>query len=117
MKGEGIIAVETFASRSFAMSLPIAYLSQGRQYLHNTDFQVSYLDFDPEQNLIACTKAYKTGSINLVTMNPDAVRPQNITEGDSVDLAPGGLATKRWCINPQVLAATIKATLRIGHLF
>ncbi|NJM96635.1 MAG: hypothetical protein HC800_05030 [Phormidesmis sp. RL_2_1] len=55
---------------------------------HNTEFQVSYLDFDPEQNLIACTKAYKTGSINLATMNPDAIRPQDITEGDSVDLAP-----------------------------
>ncbi|MEM9090790.1 MAG: hypothetical protein AAGC93_18835 [Cyanobacteria bacterium P01_F01_bin.53] len=61
---------------------------------HNTDFQVSYLDFDPEQNLIACTKAYKTGSINLATMNPDAVRPQDITEGDSVDLAPKWIGNK-----------------------
>lgn len=55
---------------------------------HNTDFRVSYLDFDPEQNLIVCTKAYKTGSINLATMKPDAVRPEDLTEGDSLDLAP-----------------------------
>ncbi|MEO1620964.1 MAG: hypothetical protein AAFU53_07990 [Cyanobacteria bacterium J06632_3] len=55
---------------------------------HNTEFRVSYLDFDPDQSLIACTKAYKTGSINLATMKPDAVRPADITEGDSFDLAP-----------------------------
>lgn len=55
---------------------------------HNTDFRVSYLDFDPTQNLIACTKAYNTGSINLATLKPDAVRPTDITEGDSLDLAP-----------------------------
>ncbi|MEL6261545.1 MAG: hypothetical protein AAFR12_10810 [Cyanobacteria bacterium J06626_6] len=55
---------------------------------HNTDFRVSYLDFDPEQGLIACTKTYKTGSVNLATMKPDAVRPKDITEGDSLDLAP-----------------------------
>lgn len=61
---------------------------------HNTKFQVSYLDFDPEQNLLACTKAYKTGSINLATMSPDAVRPQDITEGDSVDLAPRWVGNK-----------------------
>jgi hypothetical protein len=61
---------------------------------HNTEFQINYLDFDPQQNLIACTKAYKTGSINLATMNPDAVRPQDITEGDSVDLAPRWVGNK-----------------------
>jgi hypothetical protein len=61
---------------------------------HNTEFQVSYLDFDPQQNLIVCTKAYKTGSINLATMSPDAVRPQDITEGDSVDLAPRWVGNK-----------------------
>lgn len=55
---------------------------------HNTDFRVSYLDFDPEQELIACTKAYKTGSVNLATLKQDAVRPADITEGDSLDLAP-----------------------------
>ena len=55
---------------------------------HNTEFRVRYLDFDPEQNLLACTKLYKTGSVNLATMKPDAVRPQDLTEGDSLDLAP-----------------------------
>ncbi|MEL6470014.1 MAG: hypothetical protein AAFQ74_09820 [Cyanobacteria bacterium J06623_4] len=55
---------------------------------HNTDFRVSYLDFDPEQDLIACTKTYKTGSVNLATMKPNAVMPRDLTEGDSLDLAP-----------------------------
>lgn len=64
---------------------------------HNTDFHVSYLDFDPGQNLIACTKAYKTGSINLATLRPDAVRPMDITEGDSVDIAP------RWIGNDALV--------------
>lgn len=61
---------------------------------HNTDFHVSYLDFDSSQNLIACTKAYKTGSINLATLTPDAVRPMDITEGDSVDIAPRWIGNK-----------------------
>ncbi|MFK8184037.1 MAG: hypothetical protein AB8B99_11735 [Phormidesmis sp.] len=61
---------------------------------HSTDFHVSYLDFDPQQNLIACTKAYKTGSINLATLQPDAIRPMDITEGDSVDIAPRWIGHK-----------------------
>ncbi len=68
--------------------------SRETRLFHNTDFQVSYLDFDIEQNLIACTKAYKTGSINLATMTPDAIRPQDITEGDSVDIAPRWIGNK-----------------------
>lgn len=62
---------------------------------HNTEFRVSDLDFSLEHNLVACTKTYKTGVANLATLNPASVRPKDITEGDSLDLAP------RWVSGTQ----------------
>jgi hypothetical protein len=55
---------------------------------HSADFKVSYLDLDPKQAQMACTMNYPNGSANIATFALDAVRPRDITEGDSIDLAP-----------------------------
>ncbi len=55
---------------------------------HNADFQISHLDYSSPYNLIACTKSYPTGITNIATLAPHSVRPLDITEGDSIDLAP-----------------------------
>lgn len=62
---------------------------------HNTDFRISDLDYAPGHNLIACTKTYKTGIANLATLTPESIRPKDVTEGDSLDLAP------KWMAGPQ----------------
>jgi hypothetical protein len=55
---------------------------------HNAEFRVSHLDFDAEHQLIACTTTYRTGISNIATMPIDGARPRDVTEGDSIDLAP-----------------------------
>ncbi len=55
---------------------------------HNAEFRVSHLDFHPAHQLIACTTTYRTGTANIATMPLDGSRPRDITEGDSLDLAP-----------------------------
>ncbi|NEO85250.1 MAG: hypothetical protein F6J87_13525 [Spirulina sp. SIO3F2] len=55
---------------------------------HSTDFRIGHLNFSADHNQIACTKNYPTGITNLATLAANAVRPQDITAGDSVDLAP-----------------------------
>ncbi len=55
---------------------------------HNSEFQVQDLDFHSGQDLIVCTKTYRTGIANIATMPRNSVKLQEITEGDSLDLAP-----------------------------
>ncbi len=55
---------------------------------HNTEFGVGALDYHPDQKLIACTTTYRNGIINIAVMPRDSSRPRDVTEGDSLDLAP-----------------------------
>jgi hypothetical protein len=55
---------------------------------HNADFRVSHLDLQPETDVIACSTTYSNGSVNIATMPIDGSRPRDMTEGDSIDLAP-----------------------------
>lgn len=59
---------------------------------HNSEFRVGDLDFSPQHRLIACIKTYPTGISNLATMAMDGMRPLDVTEGDSIDLAPRWVA-------------------------
>jgi hypothetical protein len=61
---------------------------------HNAEFRVSHLDFDAGHQLIACTTTYRTGISNIATMPIDGARPRDVTEGDSIDLAPRWLPGK-----------------------
>lgn len=55
---------------------------------HNADFRVSHLTLNPTSQVIACTATYGNGLTNIATMPLDGARPRDITEGDSIDLAP-----------------------------
>lgn len=55
---------------------------------HGSDFSINHLDFDAERKMIACTATYSTGVSNIAIMPIDGARPRDITEGDSIDLAP-----------------------------
>jgi hypothetical protein len=55
---------------------------------HNSEFQVQDLDFHPGHNLVVCTKTHRTGISNIATMPRNSIKLQEITEGDSLDLAP-----------------------------
>ncbi|MDX2240123.1 MAG: hypothetical protein NW224_05510 [Leptolyngbyaceae cyanobacterium bins.302] len=55
---------------------------------HNAEFRISHLDYAPKHQLIACATTYRTGVANIATMPIDGSRPRDITEGDSLDLAP-----------------------------
>ena len=68
-------------------SLDEERIKEQRLY-HGSDFAVQYLDIHPEKNLIACAIMYQNGSANLGQMPLNGSRPRNITEGDSLDIAP-----------------------------
>lgn len=55
---------------------------------HSNNFQVYHLDLSPDGQHIACTTLYPTGVANIALMTVDGIRPRDVTEGDSVDLAP-----------------------------
>lgn len=55
---------------------------------HNAEFRISHLSYAPQHQLIACATTYRTGIANIATMPIDGSRPRDITEGDSLDLAP-----------------------------
>jgi len=55
---------------------------------HNTDFRIGELDFNRDRQLIACTVTHRTGISNIALMPRQGLRPNEITEGDSIDLAP-----------------------------
>ncbi len=55
---------------------------------HNSEFQLQDLDFHPGHNLVVCSKTHRTGIANIATMPRDSIKLQEITDGDSLDLAP-----------------------------
>lgn len=55
---------------------------------HNAEFRIGHLDYTLDHQLIACSTTYRTGIANIATMSIDGSRPRDITEGDSLDLAP-----------------------------
>ncbi|MBF2007813.1 MAG: hypothetical protein IGS49_20755 [Chlorogloeopsis fritschii C42_A2020_084] len=59
-----------------------------QRLFHNADFQVGYLSFHSEHELIACTTIHRSGIANIAMMPKNGSRPHEVTEGDSIDLAP-----------------------------
>jgi hypothetical protein len=72
---------------SGVFSYEIARDKENRMY-HNADHKVSHLALHADEKLIACSTAYPDGTTNIATMPIDGARPRDITEGDSIDLAP-----------------------------
>jgi hypothetical protein len=69
--------------------------SNEKRLFHSADFKVQDLDFHPEHQLIACAVMRKDGSANIATMPSQGVRLAEVTEGDSIDLAPKWVAGNR----------------------
>jgi hypothetical protein len=78
---------------------------------HNAEFRVSHLTYDPDLRLIACTTTYRTGISNIATMTIDGSRPRDVTEGDSLDLAP------RWIRGERALVFQSAGLGRTGDGF
>uniref|UniRef100_A0A832M4F2 Uncharacterized protein n=1 Tax=Oscillatoriales cyanobacterium SpSt-402 TaxID=2282168 RepID=A0A832M4F2_9CYAN len=55
---------------------------------HSNDFRVHHLNLHPDGKQMACTTLYNTGVANIAVMPVDGIRPRDVTEGDSLDLAP-----------------------------
>jgi hypothetical protein len=59
-----------------------------KRLFHSADFKIDRVDFNPSYQLIACAALKKDGTANIATMPANAVQLVEVTEGDSLDLAP-----------------------------
>ncbi len=63
-----------------------------RRLFHSADFAVQDLSFNLEHREVACAVLHQDSSANIATMPIEGIRPRQITEGDSIDLAPRWIA-------------------------
>ncbi len=87
----GIFALERFGtSASIGGAAPLEHRQQTREkrLFHSADFKVDRVDFQPDYQLIACATIRKNGTANIAIMPVNAVHLEEVTEGDSIDLAP-----------------------------
>jgi hypothetical protein len=87
----GIFTLERFAvAANVGGSAPLEYRQQTREkrLFHSADFKVDRVDFHPDYQLIACAAIGKDGAANIAMMPVNSVRLEQVTEGDSIDLAP-----------------------------
>ncbi len=66
-----------------------------KRLFHSAEFTVQHLNYNPSESLVACCVAYPSGESNIATMKADGIRPQEITSGDSIDLAPAWIPGKK----------------------
>lgn len=59
-----------------------------QRLFHGSEQEIRYLNFNSAKNLIACSLVHRNGTANIGIMQADGIRPNEVTEGDSVDLAP-----------------------------
>jgi hypothetical protein len=87
----GIFTLDRFAGSSDvggAAPLDRRPKTREKRLFHSADFKIDRVDFHPEYQLIACAAIGKDGIANIATMPVNAVHLQQVTEGDSIDLAP-----------------------------
>jgi hypothetical protein len=77
-----------FTLERFALPVNDRQKTKEKRLFHSADFKVDRVDFHPEYQLIACATIGKDGTANIATMPVNAVRLEQVTEGDSIDLAP-----------------------------
>ncbi len=67
-----------------------------KRLFHSAEFRVRDLSHHPDQELIACSVVHPSGEANIATMKANGIRPNEVTEGDSIDAAPSWiLGTKK----------------------
>lgn len=59
-----------------------------RRLFHTAEFMLDHLSHQPELGLVACTVQYADGSQHLAVLRDDGARPDQVTEGDAIDMAP-----------------------------
>lgn len=59
-----------------------------KRLLHGSDRRLRYLAASPDGSRIACSVGHRDGSASVALMNEEAADLTEVTEGDSVDLAP-----------------------------
>lgn len=66
-----------------------------KRLYHGSDFLIQHLHVHDQEQLLACSTIQKDGTANIAIMPVKGARPNDITEGDSIDLAP------RWLPNEK----------------
>ena len=86
----GIFTLERFVPINISGTSPPEYpqKTKEKRLFHSADFKVDRVDFHPDYQLIACATIGKDGTANIATMPVNAVQLEQVTEGDSLDLAP-----------------------------
>jgi hypothetical protein len=69
-----------------------------KRLFHSADFKVEQLDFNAHNEQIACAVLRQDGSAHIATMQANGSRLAEVTEGDSIDLAPKWLGGNRAAI-------------------
>jgi len=59
-----------------------------RRLFHTADFGLDHLSYSSRWNMVACTLTRPDGSFHIGVMPCEGRRPDEVTEGDSMDLAP-----------------------------
>ena len=72
--------------------------TQEKRLFHSADFKVDRVDFHPQHKLIACGVLRKDGTANIAMMPVTAVKLEEVTEGDTIDLAPKWVSGNRRAI-------------------
>lgn len=86
----GIFTLERFGTIDLNGTSPIEQQQKTKEkrLFHSADLKFDRLDFHPDYQLIACATIGKDGTANIATMPVNAVQLEQVTEGDSIDLAP-----------------------------
>ena len=66
-----------------------------KRLYHGSDFLIEHLNLHDGEQLIACTAQQKDGTANIAIMPVVGARPHEVTEGDSIDIAPSWIPDKR----------------------
>ncbi len=85
----GIFTLERFVPVNISGADPVEHQkTKEKRLFHSAEFKVDRVDFHPDYQLIACATIGKDGTANIATMPVNAVQLSQVTEGDSIDLAP-----------------------------
>lgn len=87
----GIFTLERFGGSIAIDGKPQPDLHQKtreKRLFHSAEFKIDRVDFNSTYQLIACAAIGKDGSSNIAIMPVNSVHLNQVTEGDSIDLAP-----------------------------
>jgi hypothetical protein len=66
-----------------------------KRLMHGSERKVRFLSISDDGSRLACSVAHPDGSASIAIMKPDATDLAEVTEGESVDLAPSFVAGSR----------------------